>query len=304
MRCQIREMKRALMFAMVILAGAYAKASNDILLIDVNNVVPEIQHIRSFLKSEQAQGRELDTKLVIVPSEKRIPMSVRQKIQNLFLQTIDPNTKYYQDHCSVSAMNSSPKLKENCERVILVSNAARDEASKLMNGTRKDGALTIDDIKLELAETLRGPYEFSRIFISGHHSPDGNRGFISGELFAEFTSDVAKDLLNDVQSTRSVRSFMMLGCWTGREDMMRKAWGQVIPTASLHSGFVEEAPAKINPTNLIVLDSILRNEQLIGESHSEDELRQRYSKLKVADRKVAVLVKDTYLAPTGLKRLK
>lgn len=296
MQRHLNLLKQAMLFGLILVAALQARAANDILIIDVNNVVPEIDYIRNFIKQEQAEGRELDTQIVIVPSENRIPMETRRHIQDLHLRLIDPNAKFYQDNCTVSAMERSPSLKENCEKRIAIANRARKEVLPFLKGTRMDGGLTIEDIEEELEEALRGPYRFSRVIISGHHGPDGGRGLLSGELFAGFGSDLAKRVMNAAPSTQNVRSLIMLGCWTGMPEMLKNAWGEVLPQAQFRSGFVEKAPAKVNPTNLVILDSLLRYEKSIGEAQNISELRERYSKLKTPGRKVAVKVRNNYFS--------
>ena len=303
MKNSVRDLKKAFLYVMVIFVGVYAKASNDILLIDVNNVVPEIDYIRSFLKQEQAQGRELDTQLVIVPSEARIPMADRRQIQSLHLQFIDANATYFQEHCFPSDRKANANLDAKCEKILQVILDARIATNKLKKAG-KNGFIPIEEIEQELAQVLKGPYQFSRVIISGHHSPDLTRGLLSGELYTGFTSEIAQSLLNSAASTEKVRTLIMLGCWTGRSEMMELAWGQVLPQAAFHSGYVETAPAKVNPANLLILDSILRNEKLIGASESEAELRQNYAKLKVDGRQLGVLVRGMYISPAGIKRLK
>jgi hypothetical protein len=304
MSYHLNVLKKALFLTVIILAGMAAKASDDILIIDVNNVLPEIDHIHEFIKSEQAQGRELDTKIVIVPSEERLPMETRRKIQDLHLTLIDSNASFFADHCQVSAMNANPRLKEKCQRALDIANPARIEADRLVGGSAMNGSFRVSDIEEELKKALDGPYQFSRVIISGHHGParDPNVGMLSGELYAGFTSKLAQQYLNSSPSTRDVRSVIMLGCWTGVEDMLRNAWGQVLPQAAFHSGFVEKAPAKFTATNVMILDSLLRNEALIGASKSEAELRQNYAKLKMGDRDISVLVNGVYLSRSGLKK--
>jgi hypothetical protein len=300
----MKNLKTALLFAMICFAAMAARASNDILIIDVNNVLPEIDHIREFIRSEQAQGRELDTKIVIVPSEERLPMEVRRRVQDLHLKQIDPNATFFTDHCMDSAMRANPQLKERCENALAIANPARKEANRILGGSRLDGGFRVDDILEDLKKTLNGPYQFSRVIISGHHGPADNssKGMLSGELYAGFTSEMAREFLNSSASTRDVRSLIMLGCWTGQEEMMKNAWGKVLPQATFHSGFVEKAPAKTTPMNLMILDSLLRNEQLIGAAKNESELRQSYSKLKMGDRKISVLVNGMFISPSGLKK--
>ena len=118
---------------------------------------------------------------------KRFPKKMGLQIQNLHLQFIEANSTFFQEHCLPSDRKADANLDAKCEKILQVILDARKAANKLTKGSYKDGSIAIKEIEQELAQVLKGPYQFSRVIISGHHSPDLTRGLLSGEL-VEFLS--------------------------------------------------------------------------------------------------------------------
>jgi hypothetical protein len=304
-----------IIFVTLFLAGFYARAEEegDILMIDTNNAVTEVEAIRSFLKSEQKQGRELNTHLVLIPSEERVPMETRKQIFTIYETEIDSKLENFETNCSWDVTQKNPARKTQCEQTLARTNEARQRAADLLLkfSTRPaptSERLVFKDVLEDIQAAFRGPYHFSRVLISGHHYPHQNEApndpqMVGGIFISGFTWPMARDALNGGMATRDVRSLIMLGCWTGRESSFAGAWDQVLPQAPFRSGFVGTAPAKTNATDVRILTSLLANEKQVGQSRTEEELRKSYSKIDSADRQIAVRVGNMYIAPGKFKRL-
>jgi hypothetical protein len=304
MKTYFSTIRHAILLSAILVAGHYAQAQtsapieNDaILLIDINNVVPEIEVIEKYLREN-----EPNTKLVLVPSERRIPRDVRKRIQDIHANSFDRDEKWVE--------NNWTQAKENAKDPQLMAMKAKNAQTRallasLKNGSRQDGELTVEDMKADIAEALNSGSNFSRVIISGHHSADPTNGYLAGEMLGGMSSDIIKPILNaDARLQESVRSVMMLGCWTGLESMMKTSWGQLLPRAKFHSGFITPAPLKTDPKNLATLESLLKAEKVIGASESDSVLLENYKRIKLFDRKIGVMVNGKYIpGPGQLKQL-
>ncbi len=289
----------------ILLISTFSNAQEDILLIDVNNVVPEIDQIQKFIASEQKNGREQNTHLVIVPSLKRLSMEKRRKINSIYENEINSNQHYYETQCSDSQTKSNPQQIITCDHKLELMKTARTKITNLMSENQNGSAnsfgaekLQINDVLQDLDEALKGPYKFNRVIISGHHFPgdiSDSRRLLSGELFTGFSSDIAQKYLNTATSTANVRSVMLFGCWTGGQDALKNYWGHVLPQANLHSGFVSPAPIKYSTENLNILNSFLKNEKKLGDSKTQTEAQENLSLIYKGNRQLGLLINSWYL---------
>jgi hypothetical protein len=325
MKTRSKQMSKWMVFLGLFFSCLQVSAhKNDILIIDLNNAVPEIEFIRNFIKKEQRAGRELETEIVLWPSEQRFPMEKRRLVHEIFDRHVNKYAQFVETKCGDSQTARNPQLKEKCDQAAKEIIRGRTEANRLFNlpevfekMTNKVTAnLAVNELP-ELRSLVQGPYEFSRIFISGHHSlstgvrvngvlPESEKekkGGIFGEVLSGLKSTDLRDVLNNAPSTRNVRSLMILGCYSGTQEMLQEVWGPVLPEAKLHSGFVEQAPAKTDPVDMIILDSLLKYEQSIAESKNATELRQRYKQIRAPGRQVAFKVENLYISPAGVKNL-
>ncbi len=292
-------------FVFILLASIFSNAQEDILLIDVNNVVPEIDQIQKFIASERKNGREQNTNLVIVPSLKRLSMEKRRKINNIYETEINSSQHYYETQCTDSQTKSNPQKLATCDNKLETMKSARTKITNLIYGPKSDSTnsfdtekLQINDVLQDLDTALKGPYKFNRVIISGHHFPgdvSDSRRLLSGELFTGFSSEIAQKYLNAATSTANVRSVMLFGCWTGGPDALKNYWGNVLPQANLHSGFISPAPIKYSTENLNILTSFLKNEKSLGESKTQVEAEQNLSLIYKGNRQLGLLIKSWYL---------
>lgn len=275
-------------------------SGNDILFIDTNNGIEEIDFVRDFLKKTDPGAR-----LVVIPSYDRISLEKRKEIQKINAEVIIPLDKFYIEQCPSYKPAAELKSK-GCEEKLNKLLAAR----KYVENDLKGHLLHADNIRDELEALKRNDsYQFSRLIISGHHSPadiNDHRGVVGGEMMSGFSSTMAKEFLNATPSLSSVRTVMMLGCRTGEYETMKKEWSQVLPNAPVHIGYISRSPDKANRTNYEIFDIFLKNELALSQVNSTNELVQFVRSLgmnRFAGREFSFVLRDNFISSRTLKPL-
>lgn len=300
---------KVFLFFLFCWASNAAHAQNNILFIDLNNAVPEIERLEKWLKHEQSLGRELDTKITVVPSYNTLSLEKRKKIHELHVNNIDKALKKYLVKCKVELYKNNKKLESECDGVLLQVKEWRAQKAELM-GIAGNPYAIYDKEKIydELKKTLSGADKFSRVIVSGHHGPDMSGldvislGYLSGELTAGVNTDELKLIMNDKRSLANVRTMLLAGCRTGQPALFQpgSGWAAILPQTPLKIGFVGDAPQKFVEQNLKIFDSVLVNEFEMSAARGKDEAQRAFKMYDHQNIPMGILVNGVYVNDKGV----
>lgn len=265
-----------LSYALIFFGSVFIAASAlaDILFIDANASYKEIE-------AAQRAAVARHEKLIVYPD---VSLSARRAISD--------------------AKNEYSRLETKC-----LSSCSEETHQKLDEAVKKYEALVKASPNISSAGGLnqflkdqkdRG-VSLSSVVVSGH---DGNGTF--GGTYGSIDSKIlAEAFTKNAPVGDSIRSVLLLGCYTTTAGEVEFKWKKIFPKALLVAGYDDRAPLADRAANLQYIEDVLAKEKNLTEAANEAELKKAFDGLAgVSQVHASMCVGENYVNKKGVTHTK